>query len=197
MEDFGTALVIAIPLLLIAVGLVRGNLVGSSRAVRPRVKPRRTIVSYINRLRLMPRPEVPGGSAEKLETELKRLLMLIAVNPAHRYPVEGPMRTGWEQLVQDRGQYNRICRNLFTRHASVKHERVGRAMAGNIDGARQLLASAYTAEFAETPASILWSDNGVHDDVLFLSTDLSPVRHVSRKDGEHLKTDYYGGMGER
>lgn len=197
MEDFGFALVVAIPLLLIAVGLVRGNLVLSSRAVRPRAKSHRKIVSYIDRLRLRPLPEVPGVSAEQLETELKRLLLLIAVNPAHCFPVEGRMRAGWEQLVRHRELYKRVCVNLFTRHASVNHDRVPRVSAGDIDGARQLLASAYAAEFSETPAAALWSEDGAYDDVLFLSADLSPVKRVSRKDGEHLKTDYYGGMGER
>ena len=53
--------------------------------------------------------------------------------------------------------------------------------------------------FGEAPTVAVWGVTGgnTKDDdaseVLLLSVDTTPVRKVIRKDGEHTKTDYYGG----
>jgi|GEM_PF-3252199 len=141
-------------------------------------------------------PESDMRPADLIE-ELRRLLMLLAINKGDRFPLSPIMLDVWKLLVRHNGRYNDISRMLLGRGGSFNRESLPADMLEALPDMISRFNLGYGAEFGASPDPSVWpTDSAIYfntgKDVTLISAVDSQTKLVTQKDGEYVRQDLGG-----
>lgn len=135
-----------------------------------------------------------------VKAELQNLLLLLALNRGFEFIIPEPARTYWSVFVRKHALYQSVCSDLFGVNQSPKHEILDYPFAGDVREKYDAFLNLYVGQFGGQPPTSFWPHpNRINKEelggsILFLSSEMITVNKVVRRDGEHLKTEYFGGF---